>query len=177
MSHVGLFKINNIILILVIALCGYQFYSGTKQYAMIQKLNEDIRELREEITTRIDENYKMAKVIEEQKTLISQQEFDIANLNTIINSKEENIKSLENGTKALQEEIKRLYADSSYWYKKAKDKDKVIEKLSETTLDQLENKGVVIDEESSEKVISSINSNLFDDWVNLDTRLQIKSEE
>jgi septal ring factor EnvC (AmiA/AmiB activator) len=176
MNILSFFKINNIIIVILTILAVYQFYSGTKQYSMIQKLDSEIRELREEISLKEETNYSLAKVIEEQKTLISQKDFDLSNLQTTNNLLESKIVNLESGILALQNEIKRLNDDSAYWYKQAKNKDKVIKELSETNLENLQGKGV-IDENSSNKVISGINDNIINNWIPTDNKLQIKSKE
>jgi septal ring factor EnvC (AmiA/AmiB activator) len=148
----------NLVIIALVAVCIGLFIHGLSQSSVIVGLKNNIADQRIELAD-------AAKVVEQLKTDIAQRDFDIGNLNTELNLIKTSIDQKDRGIEALQVQVKKLLADSDYWYQMAEKRKKAIAQLTSTEAAKLVKEGKVVDENSSVRLIEQLNSTVFNDTI------------
>jgi hypothetical protein len=97
-------------------------------------------------------------VIQEKENEITLKLSEISNLKTELNILVDNVEKQKKTISSLTVSLEEKEASMKWWFNRYKEKEKVLESLSETQSKPLIEKGVVLDEESSKNVINFINS-------------------
>ena len=145
----------NLVIVALIAACVVFFLKGLQQRSEIVSLKDTIAVQKGQLADNEMVNAKL-------KTANAQLEFDKGKIQTDLNLANSSVTQLNIGIEALQAQVKKLFEDSSYWYKKAQDAGKTLGTTTTTDQQKLIEKGKVIDEESSRKIINQINTTMSD---------------